>query len=171
MGITKARIAAVEGARSATVQALFEQAVGRWRAAGVQVVGLIEETHGLRDRTCNAGVLRDIVSGKSHSIYLEIPPSDTSCHIDAAGADIACATVLKQIELCDLVVLSKFGKLEAASGGLIGAFQAAIAAGKPILTSISDKHLDAWRAFAPTAQTLPANSAALQDWWNGAQQS
>jgi len=79
--------------------------------------------------------------------------------------------VLKQIELCDLVVLSKFGKLEAASGGLIGAFQAAIAASKPILTSISDKHLDAWRAFAPTAQTLPANSAALQDWWNGAQQS
>src|SRR4029079_2075927 len=105
MGITKARIAAVEGARSATVQALFEQAVGSWRAAGVQVVGPIQETHRLPDRTCNAGVLRDIVSGKSHSIYLEIPPSDTSCHIDAAGADIACATGPKQIDPCDPVVL------------------------------------------------------------------
>jgi Protein of unknown function (DUF2478) len=168
---TTARIAAVEGVKSSTVQALFEQAVGGWRAAGVRVIGLIEETHGLPDRTCNAGVLRDIVSGKSHSIYLEIPPSNSSCHIDAAGAEIACGIVLSQIEQCDLVVLSKFGKLEAGSGGLIDAFRAAIAAGKPVLTSISDKHLDAWRAFAPMAKTLPANSAALQDWWNGAEQS
>jgi hypothetical protein len=171
MGTTHAGIAAVEGARSTTVQALFEDAVEGWRAGGVKVVGLIEEAHGKLGRTFSAGVLRDIVSGKHHSIYLEEPPANTSCHIDANGAEDACATVLKQIETCDLVVLSKFGKLEAGEGGLRAAFEAAIAAGKPVLTSVSDKHAEAWRAFAPEAAILPPDPMALQDWWGAARQS
>jgi len=60
------RIAIVRGADSATVQTLFEEAVTRWRASDIQVVGLIEEQHGLPDRTCNAGMLRDIVSGEPY---------------------------------------------------------------------------------------------------------
>jgi len=63
--------------------------------------------------------------------------------------------------------LSKFGKLEAAGGGLFGAFEAAMAERKPILTTVSDKHLDAWRDFAPAATVLPASAAALQEWWGG----
>ena len=161
------RIAIVRGADSATVQTLFEEAVTRWRASDIQVVGLIEEQHGLPDRTCNAGMLRDIVSGEPYSIYLEVPPPNATCHIDATGAENACATVLRQIETCDLVVLSKFGKLEAAGGGLFGAFEAAMAERKPILTTASDKHLDAWRDFAPAAIVLPASAAALQEWWGG----
>jgi hypothetical protein len=163
-GVTE-KLAAVRGADSATIQALFEAMVARWRKEDVRVVGLIEETYGLTGRTCNAGILRDIVSGERHSIYLEIPPADSSCHIDAAGAASAGAALLGQIKTADLVVLSKFGKLEAAGGGLIGAFEAALDADKPVLTSVSDKHLEAWHDFAPKAATLRADTAALQDWW------
>jgi hypothetical protein len=81
------RTAAIEGAFSAAVQALFQDAVVRWRGGGIRVVGVIEEAHGLAGRTCSAGLLRDIASGVSHPIYLEVPPHDTSCHIDAAGAE------------------------------------------------------------------------------------
>lgn len=165
MSATASRIATVEGTDSATVQALFAEAVAIWRAAGADVIGLIEETHGLAGRTCNAGVLRDIVSGERHSIFLEEPPADTSCHIDASGAEAAGAALLERIAACDLVVLSKFGKLEAARGGLIGAFEAAIAAGKPVLTTVSEKHVAAWRAYAPDATVLPPQAAALQEWW------
>lgn len=161
------RIAIVRGVDSATLQILFEEAVTRWRACDIRVVGVIEEQHGLPGRTCNAGVLRDIVSGEPYSIYLEVPPRNTACHIDATGAENACAVVLPQIETCDLVVLSKFGKLEAAGGGLLSAFEAAMAEEKPVLTTVSNKHLDAWRAFAPTATALPARAAALQEWWSG----
>ncbi len=158
-------IATVVGAGSQTVQALFKATVADWRAAGAKVVGVISETHGLADRTCSAGLLRDIVSGKPFSIYLETVPGPTSCHLDATGVNAASADIIQQVLTSDLVVLSKFGKLEAAGSGLVSAFEAAIAAGKPILTSVSDRHRDAWQAFAPDAIYLPAEEAALRTWW------
>jgi hypothetical protein len=130
------------------------------------VVGLIAEPHGLPGRTCTAGLLREIASGTRHSIYLETTPLDTSCHVDAPGAEKAGAAVIAQIPASDLVVLSKFGKLEAGGAGLMAAFRAAIAAGKPVLTTVSDVHRDVWHAFASEAVTLAATPAAIKDRWS-----
>jgi len=157
-------IATVEGTDSATVQRLFCEAIARWRAGGLRVAGVVEETHGLEGRICTAGVLRDIVSGEPHSIFLEAPPAGKTCHVDAKGAETAGAGIAGQINTCDLVVLSKFGKLEAADGGLIGAFRAAAKAGKPILTTVAEKHRAAWRKFAPDAAVLPPEGRAIDAW-------
>jgi len=157
-------IAAVAGADSARVQALFREAVEHWGASGLKVVGLIEETHGLTGRVCTAGVLRDINSDVRFSIFLETPPSGTSCHVDGEGALRASASLTDQIQASDVVVLSKFGKLEAGGGGLIGAFEAAKSAGKCLLTTVSEKHRDAWNAFAPDAAVLPATVPAIEAW-------
>jgi nucleoside-triphosphatase THEP1 len=159
-------IATVVGGSDPEIHALFTAAIAKWRAAGLKVVGLVAETHGLPDRTCRAGFLRDVVSGKTFSIFLETPPSHTSCHLDAAGVETACQEILKQIPESDLVVLSKFGKLEADRGGLARAFDAAIAAGKPVLTTVSEKHRDAWRDFAADAIDLPPEQTALDQWRN-----
>jgi len=158
------RIAAVEGTDSATVQRLFSEAIARWRAAGIRVAGLIEETHGLEGRICTAGVLRDIASGEPHSIFLETLPAGKTCHVDAIGAETAGASIVDQIKVCDVVVLSKFGKLESGDGGLMGAFRAAADAGKPILTTVGEKHRAAWRAFAPNASVLPPDGHAIDAW-------
>lgn len=143
----------------------MQEAIALWRAEGIRVAGLVEETHGLPDRVCNAGVLRDVVTGSTFSIYLDALPAGKTCHIDSLGAERACAAILAQIETCELLILSKFGKLEAAGGGLFPAFAAAVEAGKPVLTTVSAKHLAAFDAFVPDALTLPADMAALQDWW------
>jgi Cyanate lyase C-terminal domain/Protein of unknown function (DUF2478) len=79
---------------------------------------VIGEPHGPSDRTCTAGILRDIVSGKPYQIHLETPPNHTSCDIDAAGVETACAAVINDVLASDLVVLSKFRKLEAVQQGL-----------------------------------------------------
>jgi hypothetical protein len=165
MSSVPARIAAIIGSRSATAQASLAAIVADWRASGVRVVGLLGEVHGLPDRTCGAGFLRDITSSRPFSIYSEAQPSSTACHLDAAGVASACASLLDQIPTSDLVALNKFGKLEAAHEGLAAAFDAAIAAGKPLLTTVSDSHLGAWRQFAPGAILLPADEAALRNWW------
>ncbi|MBV9586178.1 MAG: DUF2478 domain-containing protein, partial [Alphaproteobacteria bacterium] len=66
---------------------------------------------------------------------------------------------------CDLVLLNKFGKLEAAGNGLAGAFRAAIAAELPLLTSISPAHDPAWRRFADREfAILPPDAAAIDRW-------
>ncbi len=168
MTATLGPIGTVIGPDSFAIQALFTAKAAEWRAAGLKVVGLIGEAHALPDRTCTAGTLRDIVTGKSFSMYLETPPKDTSCHLDSEGVESACASLLGQIAASDVVVLSKFGKLEAQHGGLAAAFDAAFAAGKPVLTTVSGKHRDAWREFAPSAVTMAADKQAIQDWWQTA---
>lgn len=160
-------IAAVEAADSAAVQRLFSEAAAHWRAQGLRVAGVVAEPHGLENRSCSSGYLRDLATDTAFRIYLDEAPGNTSCHLDAEGARAACAALLPQIASCDVVVLSKFGKLEAASDGLAPAFAAAIAAGKPVLTTVSAKHRAAWAAFAPDAAVLPAENRALQTWKNG----
>lgn len=163
--ISSAKIATVVGDEGAAIQQLFGSVVAKWRAAGIKAVGVISEAHGLPDRTCSAGVLRDIVSGDLYPIFLETPPHGTSCHLDAVGVENACASLLDQVSASDVVVLSKFGKLEATGEGLAPAFKAAVAAAKPVLTTVSAKHRDVWRAFAPETTFLSANDATIMMWW------
>jgi hypothetical protein len=160
------KIAALAGDGAAT-QTLLAEVVADWCAGGVRVAGVIAEPHGLADRVCGAGYLRDIASGEPHPIYLE-SLDRSSCHLDAAGVAGACAGVLRQIATSDLVVLNKLGKLEAMGQGLAPAFHAAVAAGKPLLTSISKNHASAWLALAPGAAVIAADKASVQTWWRGA---
>ncbi|MBA2126020.1 hypothetical protein DLM45_07260 [Hyphomicrobium methylovorum] len=159
------RVAAVIGASSTRVQSLFLEVVDTWLAEGVRVAGLIEEPISAVEQVCSAGALRVIGTDERHSIFLDAPPAGTSCHVDASGAEAASASVLRKIAAADIVVLSKFGKLEAGGGGIRPAFETAMRLGIPILTAVSEKHLDAWRAFAPVAEDLAPNSTALFDWF------
>jgi Protein of unknown function (DUF2478) len=159
------KIAAILTGDGAATQNLLKAMVADWRESGIRIAGLVGELHGLPDRNCGAGFLRDVASGKPYAIYLETPPSQTLCHLDAAGVASACKVLLDQIPISDLVVLNKFGKLEASGKGLAAAFELAIGEGKPVLTTVSHRHCDAWRAFAPATDFLPADKVALQYWW------
>jgi nucleoside-triphosphatase THEP1 len=159
------KIAAVLADDAAATQALLAAMVATWRDSGTKIVGVIGELHGLPDRTCGAGFLRDIASGKPYRIYLETRPRQASCHLDAVGVASACRAVLEQISMSDLVVLNKFGKLEGMGEGLAPAFELALRAGKPVLTTVSNRHSNAWRTFAPDTGFLSADKAALQNWW------
>jgi hypothetical protein len=128
--------------RTAT-QALLAAMVADWRDSGVTIAGVIGELLGLPDRTCGAGFLRDIASGKPYRIYLETPRRQTSCHLDAAGVASACRAVLEQISMSDLVVIGKSEGI-----GEAKAFELAISAGKPVLTTVSERHHNAWRTCA-----------------------
>ena len=165
MAAAVGKIAAILAADDTATQALLAAMVADWRDSGAKIAGAIGELHGLPDRSCGAGFLRDIASGKPYRIYLEAPPRQNSCHLDAAGVASVCKAILDQISMSDLVVLNKFGRLERMGEGLVQAFEFAISAGKPVLTTVSDRHRDAWRAFAPDTSFLPAEKAALQNWW------
>jgi nucleoside-triphosphatase THEP1 len=159
------KIAAIDGNDCAAAQVLLAEMAAEWRGAGVKIAGVTAEGHGLPGRTCGAGFLRDLTSGKAHTIYLEAPLSGASCHLDTGGVAGAGVAVITRIPTSDLVILNKFGKLEAMGGGLAAAFAAAIAADKPLLTTVSEKHRDAWSSFAPHAIFLRGEKAVLRDWW------
>ncbi len=157
-------IAVVRGAPSATVQQYFRTLVERWTRS-IRVIGVIAEDHGLTGRACSAGFLRNIATGERFPIFEDVGPGST-CHLDGRGALSAAEAVQRDIAAgCDLVVLSKFGKLEAAGEGLRDAFTTAIEARIPLLTSVSPARDAAWTAFAAAAfDGLTADLDAIDAW-------
>lgn len=159
------KIAALVRTGAEATDTLLIEKVAEWRSAGARTVGVLAEPRRMQQgQTCGAGYLRDIATSDEQRIYLAAPPVSGSCDLDAAGVEAACQRLIDQIPNSDIVVLSKFGKLEAAGGGLLPAFRAAIATGKPVLTTVSEKHLSMWQAFAPDAVVL-TRAEAVDAWW------
>jgi hypothetical protein len=158
--------AVVRGTSSAEVQDVFRAMVDRWRPS-VRLAGLIAEDHGLADRTCSAGFLRSIVTTERFSIFNDLGPGSTTCHLDGVGALAAADAVRRDIAAgCDLVVLSKFGKLEAAGEGLVEAFKSVIEAHIPLLTSVSPALEEPWKRLAgPSFTVLHADPNEIDAWW------
>ncbi|MGE3870612.1 MAG: DUF2478 domain-containing protein [Pseudorhodoplanes sp.] len=161
------RIAAVRGASSEDMQSLFRDLLQRWRKQA-RIAGVIAEEHGLPDRHCRAGYLSHIATGTRFPIFQDLGPGSNACTLEGEGALTATAAIEKDIvDGCDLVLLSKFGKLEAAGQGLYGAFASAMAAEIPILTGVSDAYAPAWDAFAaPLSESLPADMERIEAWWH-----
>ena len=165
MDQSKQIVAVVRGAPNAEVQAILRSLADRWRGE-LRLAGVVAEDHGLPDRFCQAGYLRSLATGARFSIFQDLGPGVAACHLDGAGAEAAASAVERDIARgCDLVVLSKFGKLEIDGKGLTSAFRAAISAGVPMLTSVSPAHDEDWRRFVDREfATLPADPAAIDLW-------
>lgn len=139
------------------------------RSRGVRVAGVVEVENPAPRSPCAAFVLRDIVTGLTYLIYQNLGLGSTACRLDARGVIAACEAVRRQIRAggCDLVVLSKFGKLEAARTGMTDAFAAAAEAGIPIVTAVAPPFAADWERFsAPLADFMPPCAPMLDEWWH-----
>jgi hypothetical protein len=161
-------IAVVQGAASPEVQALLRTFVAGL-GPQVRLAGVIEDPIVDADGPCSAGDLKSLSDGRRFSIMQDLGPSAEACRLDAGGVVSACDAVQAGIDAgCDLVVLSKFGKIEADRSGLAAAFASAMAEGLPILTSVAPRFMDAWDRFAaPLYVILPPDLAAIEAWWGG----
>jgi hypothetical protein len=113
------RIAVIQGAPGAVIQDLFRALAGRLSLA-LRVTGVVAESHGLTDRRCSAGYLRHVASGKRFSIFEDLGPGSTACHLEGNAVALAAEAVQQDLAAgCDLVLLSKFGKLESGGQGLV----------------------------------------------------
>ena len=166
-----APIAVVRGRTGAEVQDVFRIFVERWRGSA-RLAGLVAENHDLPDRACSAGFLRNIATGERFSIFEDLGPGSTACHLDGLGAVRAAASVERDIAAgCDLVLLSKFGKLEAGGEGLFPAFKTAVDAGIPLLTSVPLAFEEPWKKIIGRSITvLSADPDAIRAWWQAARQ-
>src|SRR5262245_63117470 len=89
---TVKKIAVVQGAPSAEVQALFQALVDRWQSSA-RLAGAVAEDHGLPDRACTAGYLRSLGNGERFAIFQDLGPGSRTCHLAAAGAVAAAQAV------------------------------------------------------------------------------
>ena len=158
-------IAVVQGASSAVIQRLFGDLVERLRSE-IRIVGMLEDGHGPTFKARDVGVLKSIVDGRSFPIFQNLGSGAKGCSIDPEGpATAAHAACIDLKNGCDLLVLSKFGKLETERQGLTSAFIAGLEAGIPIVTSVAPQYVQQWEQFAaPLFDVLPADLDVVESW-------
>jgi stage V sporulation protein SpoVS len=159
-------IAAVQGASSVDIQLLFMQFANRWRQS-IRIAGVIEESEGAEADACGAGHLVKISNGARFRLFQDLGRGSSACCLDPAGVVTACEDVVRDIiSGCDLVILSKFAKLEVGGSGLTAAFATALEYEVPVITAVSPVFQESWNNFAaPYFEMLPPNAAAIDDWW------
>lgn len=112
-------------------------------------------------------LLKDLASGEVSAIAEERGRHAAGCRLDVGmlteiGEDVVCSLHDGEPKL---LVVNKFGKIEAAGGGLRGAIAEAVEFGVPVLVGVPARNLDSWRAFAGAlALELPVEPRAIAEW-------
>ena len=158
--------AVVHHARSASIDLLMRQVVGSLRASGRSLAGLVQHNVEKVDADCAEMLLEDLASNQLISISMRRPRGSRGCRLDAAGLAQAAAIAAAGIERgADMVVISKFGAQEASGKGLRDEIALAVGSGIPLLTSVGERLLPAWRDFIGEAWTaLPPDPSKMLGW-------
>lgn len=161
------RILALQGAPRETIQGALAAFAARRRAEGWRVAGLIEVAAGPDGPGCAGQALLDLATGVLHHIGQDLGRHASACHLDSSGVAAACQSAMNALaEGCDVLVLAKFGKLEAARSGLVDAFGRAMERDVPVLTSVAPSSMASWAAFEGGLARLAAPDADIIDaWW------
>ena len=164
------RIGAIRGASTAEIQKLLARFAERRIQEGLRVAGVIEEPAGGVDcGVCNSLILRDTAGSTIIPITQNLGPGSSACKLNSAGLAAGCQAVVAAIEQgADVVVLSKYGKIEAEGEGLLDAFRAAAEAGVPCLTGVKPSFAEPFLDYAGGySQWVEPDEAALERWWAG----
>lgn len=112
--------------------------------------------------------LIDLQSGRAVQIHQALGTGSVGCRLDADALEAAVQVVRQGMAAArpDLLVVNRFGKLEAMGRGFVPVIVAALETGIPVLVGVNDLNRDAFAAFAEdTAQELPDDAKALLRWF------
>lgn len=142
-------VTAVVYTDGAAFEAFLNDEVISMEKAGRRLAGLVQcSPPDTIRRKCDM-LLRDLASGELHSISEKRGLEAKGCLLDTDRLVRACEIARTGLSKdCDLVVLSKFGKVETEGGGVISLIAAAIDLGVPVLIGVPAINLDAFRQFA-----------------------
>lgn len=152
------RTAAVVLPGKETGRDLLEEFVPWASGQGLRLGGLIQRGH-------DEAVLVDLEAGAILPIMQKLG-REAGCAVDTQAIASAGMVVRGAVERrCDLVIVNKFGPLEADGCGLADEMMAAMANDLALLTTVSTDRLNAWLSFCGgLCQLLPPDQAALRRW-------
>jgi nucleoside-triphosphatase THEP1 len=156
----------VAGGGRGSSDRLLAAVAERLRADGFPVAGVVQ-VNTLFDpaRPCHMDLMV-LSRGETIRISQNLGPLARGCRLDPSGLETAVGHVERALEAAPrLLIVNKFGKVEAEGRGFRPVIGAALAQGVPVLTSVSPGNLAAFEAFAEgLAEPLPADEAAILDW-------
>ena len=162
-------VAAIVYANDAYPDAFFKALVGRWRALGLSVAGVLQhQVLDGADQRCDV-LLEDLTSGRRTALFEDRGAGASGCRLDQAALAEATAGVEGSLEQApDILVLNKFGKVECEGGGLRDLIASAIDRRIPVVIGVPRQSLDAWRNFAGEfAIELSDDAGEVERWREG----
>jgi len=141
-------LAAVRYEAGFDINRLILEVVTDLQARGYLIGGVLQEFEAGGDPSCLRLKVVDVRTRKAASITQDRGRDAQGCKLDPSGlADIShCITDAIDAGV-DLIVINKFGRAESEGSGLMSGIADAVAANIPILTTVREPYVDAWRAF------------------------
>jgi len=136
------------------------------RAAGLTVAGLVQLNTFERDPgKCDMAV-EELFSGTVLQLSEDRGKEASGCRLDRSILTEAAGLLLTALEeKPDILVLNKFGKVEAEGEGLRDALAKAVELGVPIVVGVPYRNLDQWRLFAgDLAEECAVDSPQIRNW-------
>lgn len=131
-------------------------------AEGRRVVGLVQSRCGCRI------IVTLLPTGERLELSQNLGPHSLSCAIDTDRLARAAVHVQNGILVgSDLVVINRFGKLEAEGRGLLDELARAVAADTPAVIAVPQHRFEEWLRFSGGMSVkLACSSSSLRRWWN-----
>lgn len=138
----------------------------RIRDAGIAVAGIVQHNKFIRDRTRCDMEVEELASGTVLQISEDRGREARGCRMDRGALLEAAGLLSASLESePDLLIINKFGKLEAEGRGLRETLSDAVQLGVPIVVGVPYRNIEQWRSFAGgMAEECPIGSSRLYDW-------
>lgn len=136
------------------------------RSAGLTVAGLVQLNTFVRNPgKCDMAV-EELFSGTVLQLSEDRGPEARGCRLDRNILAEASALLLNALdEKPDILVLNKFGKIEAEGAGLRDVLAKAVELEVPIIVGVPFRNVDQWRIFAgDMAEECPIDSTRIRRW-------
>lgn len=142
-------LVAIVYANDAYPQSTFERIVEDCRGRGLRVAGVLQ--HPVCSDTaghCDV-VLEELTTGLRTDLFEDRGPGARGCRLDVAALAEVNGQVARSLDSDpELLILNKFGKVEAEGRGLLDLVAIAVDRGIPVVIGVPIRNLEAWRNFA-----------------------
>ena len=163
--MTELRAAAIHHDGSCDVDALLAAVVESQRQRGRRISGLLMAPAPQRGDCLAEMVLVDIDKRDGYLVSQPLGRDSQACRADPQGFARASEVLRQAADAApDLVISNRFGGLEAAGGGFCAELLELMVRDIPLLTVVSERHVEPWQRFSGDAPLLPAEAAAVDAW-------
>lgn len=162
----ESRLAAIVYANEEYPDEVFKWIVKECRSRQLVVSGVLQHPAFVgADKRCDV-LLEDLASGHRTLLFEDRGAGARGCRLDVAALIAASMKIESSLDSNPaLLVLNKFGKVEADGGGMRGLMAKALERGIPAIIGVPARNLEAWRNFAGEFSTeLSEGTDQIGEW-------
>jgi hypothetical protein len=161
-------LVAIVYANEAYPQSTFERIVENCRRRGLRVAGVLQ--HPVCSDTaghCDV-VLEELTTGLRTDLFEDRGPGARGCRLDVAALAEVNWQVARSLDSDpEILILNKFGKVEAEGRGLLDLVAIAVDRGILVVIGVPIRNLEAWRNFAGGMSVeFSSDPSEVTDWLN-----